>query len=323
MSFSRTVKDEIVKKNLYKKETLCFLQGLFMSAGSLIISNGKLSFVLSNENENVIIQAKQKLLELYPDSDVQISSVVKNFKNKERFDLMVDDNSSIEILKGLGIVSVDADGTTQISDVCDKSFLKSSEKMVAFLTGVYLGAGSLSVPKETVTKRKYGYHFEIDVVSKEQADLIADAFSNFDIFPKIVERNETYVIYLKNSESICDTLGLFGASKSILDLENQKVSRDMNNTTNRQINCISANIGKTVNAAIKQLQAIEVIQNTIGIENLPDVLNEASLLRIANPEASLNDLISLMETKISKGALAQRFDKIIKLANDLGEDDGK
>ena len=323
MSFSRTVKEEIVKKNLYKKEPLALLQGLFLSAGSLIISNGKLSFVVSNDNELVINYVKQKLTEVFGDVNIQISSVVKNFKNKERFDLMVDEEYNDTILKKLGIVSFDENGDTQISDVCDKGFLKSNDTMLAFLTGVFLGTGSLSVPQETVGKRKYGYHFEIDVISKEQADLILEMFSNFDIFPKMVERNEAYVIYLKNSDTICDALGLFGASKVVLDLMNQRVSRDMNNITNRQINCIAANIGKTVNAAVKQMQAIEVIQNTIGIENLPDVLNEAALLRISNPEASLKDLISIMDVKVSKGALAQRFDKIIKLAEELGENDGK
>ena len=98
----------------------------------------------------------------------------------------------------------------------------------------------------------------------------------------------------------------------------QKVTRDVNNNTNRQVNCIAANIGKAVNAAVKQMKAIEVIQNTIGIENLPETLSEAALARIANPEGSLKELLMALDNKISKGALAQRFDKIIKLAEELG-----
>ena len=97
----------------------------------------------------------------------------------------------------------------------------------------------------------------------------------------------------------------------------------MNNLANRQSNCISANIDKTVNAALKQLRAIEIIQNTIGLENLPDNLNEVALLRLSNPEASLKDLLELLEVKISKGALAQRFNKIINMAEELGEDNAE
>lgn len=323
MSFSKKVKDEIIKKNLYKKEPLAILQGMFLSAGSLVISDGRLSFVVSTDSEEVTLFLKQKLIDVFGDIEIQIVKVVKNFKNKERYELAVEGSDNERILKTLGIISVDEQGNTQISDVCDKSFLKSNDKMLAFLTGVFLGTGTLSVPQETAEKRRYGYHFEIDVVSKEQADLIAEIFSNFDIFPKIVERNELFVIYLKNSDIICDALSLFGASKTILDLMNQRVSRDMNNTTNRQINCINANIDKTVNASLKQMQAIEVIQNTIGLENLPDTLNETALLRLSNPESSLKDLISIMDNKISKGALAQRFEKLIKLAEELGENDAK
>ena len=323
MSFSKTVKEEIIKKNLYKKESLSLLQGLFLSAGSLIISNGRLSFSLSSDSEDVMNYTRQKLIDVFGQIDIQITKLVKNFKNKERFELSVVGDDNEKILKTLGILQEDEEGEPHISEVCDKSFLKTKDTMLAFLTGVFLGTGTVSVPTESTEKRRYGYHFEIDFVSKNQADIALEIFSNFDIFPKLVERNDLYVIYLKNSDIICDALGLFGASKTILDLLNQRVSRDMNNATNRQINCISANIDKAVNAALKQMKAIEVIQNTIGLENLPETLNEAALLRLGNPESSLKDLLLLMENPISKGALAQRFDKIIKLAEELGEEDAK
>ena len=323
MSFSKNVKDEIIKKNVHKAESKALVQGLFLSSGSLVISGGKLSFLVSNESENVILYLKQKLVELYGNIEIDIVQIVKSFKNKERYELSVQEEQNEKILKDLGIVSINGDGETDFSDVCDKSFVKNEAKMQAFLTGVFLGSGSLSVPNESGEKRKYGYHLEMVMTSKEQVDLIAEILSNFDIFPKIVERNELFVLYLKNSELICDTLQLFGASKTLLDLMNQKVSRDVNNNANRQVNCISANIDKAVNAALKQMRAIEVIQNTIGLENLPDTLSEAALARLANPEGSLKELLMALDNKISKGALAQRFDKIIKLAEELGENDGK
>lgn len=323
MSFSKKVKDEIIKKNVHKANTKDLVQGLFLSSGSLVISGGRLSFLVSNESENVILYLKQKLVELYGDIEIDVVQIVKSFKTKERYELSVQEEYNDKILRDLGIVQETQEGETFFSDVCDKGFVKSPETMQAFLTGVFLGSGSLSVPAESSEKRKYGYHFEVVMSSKEQVDLIAEILSNFDIFPKIVERNELFVLYLKNSELICDTLQLFGASKTLLDLMSQKVSRDVNNNANRQVNCISANIDKAVNAAIKQMRAIEVIQNTIGIENLPETLSEAALARIANPEGSLKELLFALDNKISKGALAQRFDKIIKLAEELGEDDGK
>ena len=321
MSFSNVVKQEIIKKNVFKGETKALLQGLFLACGSLIISGGELSFVLSSENEFVIEFIKGKITELFDDCEIDVVSVMKNFKNKQRYELSVDETSNMKILKELGIVSFSND-EMDISDVCDKSYLKSKNASLAFLIGVFLGEGSVSVPINEEGKKKYGYHFEMNVISKNQADILAEIMSNFDIFPKIIERGESYVIYLKNSETICDVLAMLGASKVVLDLENNKVSRDLSNMANRQTNCMTANIDKTVNASLKQLAAIEIIQNTIGLENLPESLLEAALIRIANPESSLKDLCLLLENPVSKGALAQRFNKIIQISEELGEDNG-
>ena len=318
MSVSGNIKNEIIKKNPYKAQVKSILQGLFLSCGSLIVSKDGVRFSLSSDFEEVIVFCKNVLEKRYSNSSFDISKVVRSFKNKERFELSSKDKGE-EVLKDLGILVFNDENLMTISDVGDKSFLKNEIEMKAFLSGLFLGSGSLSVPSENSGKKTYGYHFEVNLQTKNQADLVAEIFSNFDIFPKIVERGEEFVVYLKNSETICDALGLFGANKVVLDLMNKKVNRDMNNLMNRQINCISANLDKTVNASLKQLKAIEIIQNTIGLENLPDTLCEAALLRLGNPEASLNDLLGLMETKISKGALAQRFDKIIKLSSELGD----
>lgn len=324
MSFSKIVKEEIIKKNIFKKETKSFLQGLFLSAGSLIISNKKLSFILSNENENVIMFAKSKIEEVFSGLEFNVSKVVKSFKQKERFELsVIGENENINILTYLGIISRDNDGAYEISDVADKSFMKSENTMTAFLSGAFLGTGTISIPSDTLEKKSYGYHLELVLSTKSQADIVSEIFSNLDIFPKQVERNELYVIYLKNCDMVCDTITILGASKCALDILNQKVNRDVNNATNRQMNCFSANIDKTMTAAVKQMIAIETIQKTIGIESLPENLQETALARIANPESPLKDLIVALNGKISKGALSQRFNKIIEIANELGDNDAK
>lgn len=323
MSISKLAKEEICKRYSFSKESKHLLQGVFLTAGSLVISNGELSFVLSNENEDVIEFIKKQLQSLFDGIVIDIVKVVKNFKNKERFELSVVGDFNQKVLTELGIISKSDDGEVLISDVCDKSFMKNQNTMTAFLIGVFLGDGTISVPSQVDGKRRYGYHFEIDFTSKNQADIVAEIMSNFDIFPKIVERNEQYVLYLKNSDVICDILGLLGASKVVLNVMNDRVSRDMNNMTNRQINCISANIDKAVNAGIRQLEAIEIIRSTIGIENLPEPLSEACLSRLANPEGSLGDLIQTLDGKITKSALAQRFKKILKIAEELGENNDK
>lgn len=320
MSFAKNVKEEIIKKSIFKEEPLSLLQGLFLSAGSLVISNSRLYFLVSNENENVINLVKNYLEKCFDGVQTNIIKVVKNFKQKERFEISVEsDESNDKILKGLGIIK-NIDGENEISDVCDKSFMASENKMLAFLIGMFLGAGTISIPSFELGEKKYGYHFEIVLNSKNQADVVCEIFSMFDIFAKQVNRNEQFVVYLKNNEVICDILLLFGADKSYMNVTAQKISRDMNNKTNRQMNCYTANMDKSMNAAVKQMIAIETIQNTIGIENLPENLIETALARLSNPEASLKDLLSVLDNKITKGALSQRFNKIIEIANSLGDD---
>ena len=92
----------------------------------------------------------------------------------------------------------------------------------------------------------------------------------------------------------------------------------MRNLVNRQANCISANIDKSINAALEQLKAIEIIRETIGIESLPENLQEVALARLANPEGSLNEIKDVLEVKVSKGAVSQRFKKIIEIAKEIG-----
>ena len=320
MSFSKDVKDEIIKKNMFKKEPFALLQGLFLSNGSLLIKNNKLFFLISNENEDIVSYVKVYLEKCFTGIETTMVKVIKNLKKKGYYELSIDSEElTNEILTKLGILQV-IDGQIEISDVCDKTYMESTEKMTAFLIGMFLGEGTVSIPSEENGVKKYGYHFEFLLNSKDQADIIAEILSNFDIFPKQISRNEQFLVYLKNSEAICDVLSIFGATNSVSELMNQKIGRDLNNKSNRQGNCYSANLDKTFNASVKQLKAIETIQNTIGIENLPENLVETALARIANPYVSLNDLLKVLDNKITKGALAQRFNKIIEIAANLGDD---
>ena len=149
------------------------------------------------------------------------------------------------------------------------------------------------------------------------AQRISEELSLLGIIPKKVERYESFVVYIKESDSISTLLGLLGAHKSLLELENEKAGRQMRNLINRQANCISANIDKTVKAASEQLEAIEVIKNTIGIEALSEPLQEIALARLSNPDGSLVDIQAVLENKISKGAVSQRFKKLIEISNEL------
>lgn len=180
----------------------------------------------------------------------------------------------------------------------------------SFVRGAFLAGGSVTDPDKR-------YHLEISTshlsVSREAYSILLDmGFS-----PKETRRAGSCLLYFKQSEAIADFLTTIGASRSAMDVMNAKVEKDMRNTVNRKVNCDSANADKTVNAAQQQLEAIRRIDREYGIENLPETMQEAALLRISNPEASLADLAALALPPVSKSCLSHRLRKLTEL--DLSE----
>ncbi len=173
----------------------------------------------------------------------------------------------------------------------------------SFLRGAFLAGGSITDPSKS-------YHLEVVTdhynVSRETFSILLElGFS-----PKDASRGGNYVIYFKQSESIEDFFTLIGAPVSAMDIMSAKVEKDMRNAVNRRVNCDSANADKIVLAAQDQLEAIRRIERTSGLDELPDKLREAALLRIANPEASLTDLAALAIPPVSKSCISHRLRRL-------------
>lgn len=175
----------------------------------------------------------------------------------------------------------------------------------AFIRGAFLAGGSITNP----SKR---YHLELVTdhysVSRETLSIMLEmGFS-----PKGTSRGGNYITYFKQSESIEDLFTTIGAPVSALEIMSTKVEKDMRNTINRKVNCDSANADKVVNAAQEQLDAIRRIDRTLGLNNLPERLQETAFLRIANPEASISDLAILADPPVSKSCLSHRLRKLVE-----------
>ncbi|MBR1984193.1 MAG: DNA-binding protein WhiA, partial [Clostridia bacterium] len=146
---------------------------------------------------------------------------------------------------------------------------------------------------------------------------IADILQEFNIFAKTIKRKNNYVLYVKESSQVSDILALVGAFDSVFELTNEMAKRDIRNKVNRQNICETANISKIVEASIRQTKAIKSIQELFGLENLPDELQNVALLRLANPEESLDDLLKLSKLPFTKSGLNYRFKKLEKIAEKL------
>lgn len=323
MTFSQKVKNELINSNMFDENAPSILAGVILSSGSLVLSNRTITFCISSESQPLIEFTKKLILRECPQAELVEDIVKRNFKNKDRFEMTVDGDSGKELLSTLGIVYMDRNGNRQINNLGGEFLYTTTESRIAFLAGLFLGSGSVSVPESielaeiSKSTKSSGYHMEWVCSNENLAQRISEELSLLGIIPKKVERYESFVVYIKESDAISTLLGLLGAHKSLLELENEKAGRQMRNLINRQANCISANIDKTVKAASEQLEAIEVIKNTIGIEALSEPLQEIALARLSNPDGSLVDIQAVLESKISKGAVSQRFKKLIEISNEL------
>ena len=182
----------------------------------------------------------------------------------------------------------------------------------AFLRGAFLAGGSISDPNKS-------YHFEIVCKTLEQAEQLRDIINSFAMEAKIVERKKHQAVYLKEGAQIVDMLNIMEAHVALMNLENVRILKEMRNSVNRKVNCETANISKTVNAAVKQLEDIVFIRDKAGLDSLPDNLREIALLRLENPDAPLKELGTFLDPPVGKSGVNHRLRRISEIAETLRE----
>lgn len=188
--------------------------------------------------------------------------------------------------------------------------LVANNSLGSFAAGVFLACGSVNDPSKE-------YHLEFAVPEEKLADDLMILPEHIGITPKKAVRRNQYIIYIKDSESIEDTLTFIGAQQCTLELMNVKIYKDVRNKANRITNCDSANIDKVVNAAIKQTDDIQLIERTTGLDSLPEELRQVALLRLSEKEMSLRDMGALLSPPISRSGVNHRLKKIARIADEI------
>lgn len=224
----------------------------------------------------------------------------------------------IEKLLNLLKIRIDSEETIQalklsITDECyipSRQMVERSCCKQAYVRGAFLGTGSVTDPRK-------GYHFEIVCEHEEQAQLLMDIIKSFGLEPKLVTRKKYHVVYIKDGSMIVDLLNIMGAHISLMNMENIRILKDMRNSVNRRVNCETANINKTVNAAVKQIEDIKYIEKEKGLKSLPDNLRLLAELRIDEPELTLKDLGEKLNPPIGKSGVNHRLRKLSEIANEL------
>ncbi|WP_394020270.1 DNA-binding protein WhiA [Anaerococcus cruorum] len=186
----------------------------------------------------------------------------------------------------------------------------SFDAIKSFLKTAFVFKGSVNDPQR-------GYNLEISTGDKEGADLLKKSMEVFELNPKVNIKKDCYVVYIKDSDKISDFLAIIEANKSLFELENVRAMRSIRNDINRQTNFDKANIDRTVNASLKQVDAINLLIKANEFYKLADDMVEIGELRLANPYASIEELGAMVDPPMSKSKVNYRLQKFIKMAEDL------
>ena len=180
----------------------------------------------------------------------------------------------------------------------------------AFVSGAFLACGTVTDPDKE-------YHLEFSVSTKGLQDDLVKIFDEFELTPKTTVRAGAYIVYIKNSNDIEEILTRMGATETAMQLMGAKMFKDIRNTVNRKVNFENANIARTIAAATKQYEAISFLVEKIGLEGLPEQLREIARLRLSDRELSSAEISKLLSESISVSGVNHRFQKLIKLAQEL------
>lgn len=190
--------------------------------------------------------------------------------------------------------------------------LKKDCCIASFLRGVFLICGTVTDPQKE-------YHLEFATPHLHLAeDLVAvlESVQAAQLSPSIARRKSNYIVYIKESGAIEDFLTLIGAVNSAMELMQIKMYKETYNNLNRVSNCETANLDKTYSAASRQIAAIALISDKVGIEELPADLQEVAVLRLHNPEMSLREMGERLS--ISRSGVNHRLRRILEYAETLG-----
>ncbi|MBE5820546.1 MAG: DNA-binding protein WhiA [Clostridiales bacterium] len=161
------------------------------------------------------------------------------------------------------------------------------------------------------------YHLEIMFKSKKKAEEMINLLESFNIHPKLANKNSGVIVYIKEGEEISSFLALIGASKTVIKFEEIRVEKEMRNNINRIVNCETANLNKTISAAVKQIEDIRFLKSKNKFKDLPDNLKEIAKIRLENPDISYEELGQMLSKPIGKSGVSHRLRKISEIAEEL------
>lgn len=304
LSFSNDVKNELSR--LETNEVCCDkaeVLGVLRMSGAIVIRGMNIGIHFSTENAALARRVLQILKNNYQVQTEVVITRSRRLKKNNRYQVRVLPAPQVSIaMNELQLLSMESDlKNPLLNKQCCKR---------AFLRGAFLGGGSISRPSSD-------YHLEMVTGNEDFARSIIKVMHTFSMKAKLTDRKNDYIVYLKDGESITNFLRVIGAHNSMMELENVRVLKEMRNNVNRRVNCETANLGKVVKAAVRQVNCIKFIDEHMGLSELPQALQDTARLRLEYPDASLNELVEY-SGGIGKSGINHRLKKLQEMAVGLG-----
>lgn len=311
MSFSFDVKKELTCVPLGGRHCIIAeLAAMIVMGGAYSCSEEKISLTFYTENEAIARKYFTMIKKAFNINTEIVLKSSKRFHKRQSYVVYVEKPEEAEkILIATTLIKREKNHLVKKEQV-EQTIIQSTCCKRAYLRGTFLGAGSVSDPEKS-------YHLEFINPTMQHALFMQNMMIKLEMEPKIIDRKGNAILYLKEGTQIVDLLNLMGAYVALMNLENVRIVKEVRNNVNRIVNCETANLKKTISAAVRQTQDIEYIQNTIGISNLPDNLQQVALYRLQYPSSSLQELAELL--KIGKSGVNHRLKRISEIAQNIKE----
>ena len=311
VSYASDVKKELTSLPVHPEHTKAELAAFLRMNGVLSLHDHQFSLDITTENPAIARRIFSLIKTAYGIEPLLIVS--KKMKLKKNYQYLVRLQKQVhEILTDLEIF----DNNNGLITGIPEKIMSSEQRAMSYLRGAFLASGSVNNPE---TSR---YHLEIySLYEDHNQDLLKLMNNFFYLNAKETRRRSGYIVYLKEAEKIGDFLHIVGAVNAMLAFEDLRIMRDMRNSVNRLVNCDTANLKKTANAAAKQVEDIQLIEEKFGLENLPEKLTVLARFRLTHPELSLKEVAAQVpDGPISKSGVNHRFQKIREIAKQLKEE---
>ena len=305
-SFSMKVKNEIINLNTTKTEKIALLSS-YIRNNAVITSD---SILINTENIYISKYIFNLIKELY--NVLPIITVRKsfNFKKGMSYLLKINKNKNM-ILKDLSLINDEG----YFINVPREYIYESDDDKMSYLRGLFLATGSVNDPK---TAR---YHLEFLIDDYDYSLFICELLDDYKLNSKLIERTNGFMVYIKEAEKISDFLKILKATNGVLYYEDIKAYREQKNLINRLNNCEQANVEKTINSALSQIEDIQLIENTIGLDGLDEKLRLVAIYRKKYKEVSLSELSKIISIEnninLTKSGLNHRMRKLREIALSL------